>query len=134
MYMNGLQLRILNGEKEINFGAVYENAVAQELLAHGFDLYYYNNKKMGELDFMIEYQGAVLPLEIKSGKSYARHAALNNVLAVENYKISRGMVFCNENVKTVGKITYYPIYLIMFLERETEEELIYNPDFSVLTV
>lgn len=69
MYADGLQIKILGKEKEINFGAIYENAVAQELRAHGFDLYYFNSKKQGELDFMIEYQGEVLPIEVKSGKS-----------------------------------------------------------------
>ena len=64
MYVDGLQLKILNREKDINFGAIYENAAAQELKAHGFELYYFNSKKQGELDFVIEYQGNVLPLEI----------------------------------------------------------------------
>ena len=57
MYADGIQIKILNKEKDINFGSVYENAVAQELWAHGFDLYYFNNKKQGELDFVMEYQG-----------------------------------------------------------------------------
>lgn len=133
MYMNGLQLKILNKEADINFGAVYENAVAQELRAHGFDLYYYNSKRQGELDFLIEYQGKVLPLEIKSGKNYSRHAALNNVLAVENYGIPYGLVFCNENISREEKVIYYPIYMIMFLEKEKQsEDMIYSPDFSIL--
>ena len=51
MYADGLQIRILNKEVDINFGSIYENAVAQELYAHGFELYYFNSKKQGELDF-----------------------------------------------------------------------------------
>ena len=69
MYVDGLQLKILSREKDINFGAIYENVAVQELKAHGFELYYFNSKKQGELDFVIEYQGNVLPLEIKSGKA-----------------------------------------------------------------
>ncbi len=133
MYMDGLQLRILNREVDINFGAVYENVIAQELRAHGFDLYYYNSKKMGELDFLIEYKEKVLPLEVKSGKGYTRHAALSNVLAAENYDIPQGIVLSNENVSTADKITYYPIYMIMFLEKEAaKDDMIYTPDFSIL--
>ncbi|MDD2971497.1 MAG: AAA family ATPase [Lachnospiraceae bacterium] len=133
MYMNGLQLKILNREKDINFGAVYENAVAQELRAHGFEVYYYNNRKQGELDFVVEYQGQVLPLEIKSGKDYTRHVALNNVLKIENYGIHEAMVFSNENVSVHGKTIYYPIYFIMFLEKEEQiDKMIYTPDFSIL--
>lgn len=132
-YVNGLQIKILNKEKDINFGAVYENVIAQELRAHGFDLYYYNNKKLGELDFVIEYQDKVIPIEVKSGKGYTRHNALTNVLNTENYGIDEGVVLCNENVFQNGKVVYYPIYMIMFIKKEPEtEDMIYDPDFSIL--
>lgn len=133
MHMNGLQLRILNRETDINFGSIYENVIAQELRAHGFELYYYNNKKLGELDFLIEYKGYVLPIEIKSGKGYTRHVALNSVLSVENYNIPYGLVLSNHNTSAAGKVVYLPIYMIMFIEKETiQEEWIYKPDFSIL--
>lgn len=99
MYADGIQVKILNKEKDINFGSVYENAVAQELRAHGFDLYYFNNKKQGELDFVMEYQGGILPIEVKSGKDYMRHRALDNVLKNSQYEISEAIVFCNENIQ-----------------------------------
>ena len=132
MYVDGLQLKILNREKDINFGAIYENAAAQELKAHGFELYYFNSKKQGELDFVIEYQGNVLPLEIKSGKAYTRHNALDNVLKDERYAIPQALVFCNENISSHEKITYLPIYMIGFLEKEKIEEYIYSIDLSAL--
>lgn len=132
MYVDGLQLKILNREKDINFGAIYENAAAQELKAHGFELYYFNSKKQGELDFVIEYKGNVLPLEIKSGKAYTRHNALDNVLKDERYAISQALVFCNENISTVDKIVYLPIYMIGFLENEKIDEYIYSIDLSAL--
>lgn len=132
MYMDGLQLKILNKEKDINFGAIYENAAAQELKAHGFELYYFNSKKQGELDFVIEYHGNVLPLEIKSGKAYTRHNALDNVLKDERYAIPQAFVFCNENITYRDKITYLPIYMIGFLEKEKIEKYIYSIDLSAL--
>ena len=132
MYVDGLQLKILNREKDINFGAIYENAAAQELKAHGFELYYFNSKKQGELDFVIEYQKNVLPLEIKSGKAYTRHNALDNVLKDERYAIPQAFVFCNKNISTQEKIAYLPIYMIGFLEKEKIEEYIYSIDLSVL--
>lgn len=132
MYVDGLQLKILNREKDINFGAIYENAAAQELKAHGFELYYFNSKKQGELDFAIEYKGNVLPLEIKSGKAYTRHNALDNVLKDERYAIPQALVFCNENISTVDKIVYLPIYMIGFLENEKIDEYIYSIDLSAL--
>lgn len=132
MYVDGLQLKILNREKDINFGAIYENVAAQELKTHGFELYYFNSKKQGELDFVIEYQGNVLPLEIKSGKAYTRHNALDNVLKDERYAIPQALVFCNENISTVDKIVYLPIYMIGFLENEKIDEYIYSIDLSAL--
>ena len=133
MYMDNIQIKVLNREKDINFGAIYENAAAQELKAHGFDLYYFNSKKQGELDFLIEQGGEVLPLEIKSGKDYTKHAALNHVLENEDYRISKAYVFHNGNVSRKGKVLYIPIYMLMFVKKEQElENPIYKPDFSVL--
>lgn len=117
MYMNDIQLKILNEEVDINFGAIYENLAAQELKAHGFDLYYFNSRKQGELDFMIEENGHVVPIEIKSGKNYKRHAALTNVMNNPAYDIQRGIVFTNDNLSADDRITYCPIYMLMFLHR-----------------
>lgn len=133
MYMDDVQIKILNREKDINFGSVYENVAAQELKAHGFDLYYFNSKKQGEIDFLVEQGGEVLPIEIKSGKDYTKHAALNNVLQNSQYGIQNAFVFHNENLSTNGKITYYPIYMLMFVKKEKmPEEMIYKLDLDVL--
>lgn len=133
MYMDGIQLKLLNREKDINFGSVYENAAAQELKAHGYDLYYFNSKKQGELDFVIERGGDVLPIEIKSGKDYHRHAALDNVMENRDYAIPTAFVFQNDNVRADGRIVYLPIYMLMFLQKEQlPESMIYKPDLSGL--
>lgn len=133
MYADNLQMKLLMNEININFGSIYENVVAQELKCHGFDLYYYNNNRLGELDFLIEYNGAVLPIEVKSGKDYERHAALTNCISNKRYDIPKAYVFCNNNVKWAEKVTYYPIYMITFLEKTTQEQdMIYKPDLSVL--
>ena len=133
MYMDDIQLKILNHEKDINFGSIYENAAAQELRAHGFDLYYFNSRKQGELDFLIELNGEILPIEIKSGKDYMRHAALSTVMANESYAIPTAYVFQNDNVSENGKIVYLPIYMLMFLERGgLKEDLIYKIDLEGL--
>ena len=132
-YGSEIQLRILQHEAAINFGSIYENAAAQELTAHGFTLYYYNSKKFGELDYVIEQNGTVIPVEIKSGKDYSRHHALDNVLHHADYGIPQGFVFCNGNVETNGKITYYPIYMLMFLQKsELPDEILFDADFSDL--
>lgn len=116
IYGKACKLKIVSKEKDVNKGAVYENVVAQELHAHGYSLYYYNSKKKGELDFVVEHAGRVLPIEVKSGKNYEKHSALDNVLAVAEYGIEEAYVFTNDNVKVDGKLTYFPIYMAMFLQ------------------
>lgn len=117
LYHNDVQ-PIMNDKCGVNLGSVYENVVAQELKAHGFKLYYYDNKKNGEVDFLIDSVDllSVLPIEVKSGKDYYIHTALNNLLKVDEYKISNGIVFSNEaKVYTNGNVIYMPIYYVMFL-------------------
>ncbi len=133
MYMNDIQVKILNHEKDINFGSVYENVAAQELVAQGFDLYYFNSKKQGEVDFLIEHNGEVLPIEIKSGKDYTKHTALLNIMNNKDYAIKEAYVFQNDNVSVKGKIVYYPIYMLMFVKREKlKSDLIYKLDIDAL--
>ena len=132
-YGGEIQIRILQHETTINFGSIYENVAAEELTAHGYTLYYYNSKKFGELDFVIEEGGKVLPIEIKSGKEYYRHNAMDNVLMQSNYGLEEGYVFCGGNVEQIGKITYFPIYMLMFLQKkELPDELLFETDFSDL--
>ena len=118
MYMNGIQLKILNGETDINFGAIYENFIAQELKAHGFDPNYYNTAKFGELDFVVESDGEVLPIEVKSGKHYERHRALTNIMKVEEYALRKAMVFDDDAFKSKGGVRYLPVYMAMFLLKD----------------
>ena len=113
LYHNDV-LPIMNDKCGVNLGSVYENVVAQELKAHGFKLYYYDNKKNGEVD-SVDLLSA-LPIEVKSGKDYYIHTALNNLLKVDEYKISNGIVFSNEaKVYNNGNVIYMPIYYVMFL-------------------
>lgn len=132
-YSDQVKMAILNKEKSINNGALFENVVSQELLSKGHKEYYFNSKKQGELDFVIELNGKVVPLEIKSGKDYKRHSALCNVLADENYGIEYAYVFSEGNVEVSGKKVYLPIYMIAFLENEKMADTIYKLDLSGLT-
>ena len=121
LYMDGIQYRILGGETDVNFGAVYENFVAQELASKGFPLYYFNSEdRPAEVDFLIEKGGAGLPVEVKSGKNYKTHASLNDLLAESDYGIERAIVVSNANVSSSpdGRIRYLPAYYLMFLEHD----------------
>ena len=120
--------------RSINLGSVYETVVAQELRAHGFNLYYYDNKNNGEVDYLIDDadQLTVLPLEIKSGKDYKKHCALENVLKEKNYEIERAYIFSEGNVEIKDQKIYMPIYMIMFLKNTELENTIYKIDLSGL--
>ena len=110
---------VLRDEQSVNLGSVYETVVAQELHAHGFPLYYYDNKQRGEVDFIVDDYNSlsVLPIEVKSGRDYKIHSALNNFLKTQDYNISRAIVLSNERkIYTENGIVYSPIYNVMFLK------------------
>lgn len=117
-YRNNI-LAIMSDMRSINLGSVYETVVAQELRAHGYDLYYYDNKKNGEVDFLIDDPDNLsnIPIEVKSGKDYTVHSALDKFLSISEYGVRRAYVLSNErDVYVKNGITYIPIYYIMFFE------------------
>lgn len=122
IYGKATKLKIVNGAAGINKGGIFENVVAQELTAHGYASYYYVSKKFGELDFVLEHDGYVLLVEVKSGKDYTRHSALDNVLNVEEYGIPEAFVFSSANISVDGKVVYYPVYMAMFLSEDIEAD------------
>ena len=127
---------VLQDIRSINLGTVYESVVAQELAAHGFKLHYYDNKKKGEVDFLIDdYEGlTVLPLEVKSGKDYTAHSALTKFLQVPDYGINQAIVFSNEReVLTRNGITYLPVYYCMFFQNNHPQESVILPELESVT-
>lgn len=117
-YRNNIKA-VMSDIKSINLGSVYETVVAQELKAHGYDLYYYDNKKNGEVDYLIDDTDGLsnIPIEVKSGKDYTVHSALDKFLSIEEYNIKKAYVLSNEReVYTERGITYIPIYYVMFFE------------------
>lgn len=115
---------VLNDIAGINLGSLYESAVAQELKAHYNKLFYYDNKQKGEVDFLVDDSStmSVLPVEVKSGKDYMVHSALNNLMAVPDYHIASSIVFSNDReVRTKDNILYLPIYYVMFMENRMPE-------------
>ena len=115
-YASEFQLQIITGETNINFGGIFENFVAQELKAHGYGLHYFNSKAQGELDFVVEHDDKVIPIEVKSGKDYKRHNALSNVMANKDYGIQQGIVLSSGNMEQQDKVCYIPIYMVMYLK------------------
>jgi len=117
LYRNNVNA-VLNDESSVNLGSVYECVVATELAAHDRELYYYDNRTRGEVDYLIDDFDtlSVVPLEVKSGKDYKRHSAMSRFVSVPDYNIRRGYVLSNSRiVETDGKICYIPVYFSMFL-------------------
>lgn len=129
LYQNNTK-PILDDVRSINLGALYETAIASQLRAIGFErLFYYDNRKNGEVDFLIDdYEAlAVLPIEVKSGRDYQIYSAINRFVANEDYPVNEGIVLCNDrDIHVSGKIIHMPIYYSMFLKPDeaTEDNLL----------
>lgn len=125
LYGNNIRA-ILGDERSINLGSVYETVVASELIAHGFSLFYYDNRSKGEVDYLIDDYASLstVPIEVKSGKDYTVHSALNAFAQNEDYHIQKAFVVSNEReVMMKGKITYLPIYYIMFFSPDSGQNM-----------
>ena len=118
MCSGDVQYQIVNGNYGINEGSIMENMFAQQLKSNGFNLYYFDKQKVGEVDFIVEQHAELVPVEIKSGKDYKAHRALNNLLAVDEYKLKESLVFCVGNIETEDKVVYLPLYMIIFFKKE----------------
>lgn len=125
-YSTETRMKILSQNESINNGGLFENVAAQELFAHGYKIWYYNSKKQGEVDLMIEQGEDVLPIEIKSGKDYKRHSALSNILSDPNYNIPEAFVFSNSNVSRNGKVTYLPMYMLACIQKKKMDQPVFR--------
>ena len=118
LYGNNIRA-VLDDERSINLGSVYETVVASELIAHGYKLFYYDNRDKGEVDYLIDdYDSlSVVPVEVKSGKDYTVYSALSNFTKNESYNLKKAYVLSNEReIIKKDKIIYMPIYYVMFFE------------------
>lgn len=127
------KIELINKNGEVNNGAHFENVIAQQLISNGFEPYFCKKKNLGELDFVIEMSGKVVPIEVKSGKNYKTHKALANFMNVSDYHIEKAYVFSVGNVEQVGNITYLPIYMSYLLKEKTiDDVMIVDVDISGL--
>jgi predicted AAA+ superfamily ATPase len=122
------KIELINKNAEVNNGAHFENAVAQQLTANGFEPYFCKKKNIGEMDFAIEMSGKVIPIEVKSGKAYKSHKALDNFMNITDYHLNKAYVFSVENVETDGNITYLPIYMCYLLKEKKIGKMIVELD------
>lgn len=131
-YSTETKIELFNNNGEVNNGAHFENIVAQQLTANGFKTYYFKKKSIGEIDFVIEMGGKVVPIEVKSGKAYKSHKALDNFMNVKEYHIEKAYVFCVGNVEVEGAVTYLPIYMCYLLKEHKINHMIVELDMDGL--
>lgn len=131
-YPTATKIELINKNGEVNNGAHFENAVAQQLLCNGFEPYFCKKKNIGELDFLIEMDGKVVPIEVKSGKAYKTHKALDHFMNVSDYHIEKAYVFSTGNVEEDGKVTYLPIYMCYLVKEQSIGQLIVDLDMEGL--
>ena len=126
------KIELISQNGEVNNGAHFENVVAQQLLANGFEPYFCKKKNLGELDFLIEMGGKVVPIEVKSGKGYKSHKALDNYMEVPDYHLERAYVFSTFNVEKKGEVINLPIYMSYLLKEPKIDQLIVDIDMTGL--
>lgn len=131
-YPTETKMELINKNGEVNNGAHFENAVAQQLTANGFEPYFCKKKNLGEMDFAIEMDGKIIPIEVKSGKAYKSHKALDNFMSVSDYHFEKAYIFSTGNVERESNMIYLPIYMCYLLKERKLEQMIVELDISGL--
>lgn len=126
------KLELINKNSEVNNGAHFENAVAQQLTANGLEPYFCKKKNIGELDVLVEMDGKVVPIEVKSGKAYKAHKSLNNFMKISDYHIEKAYVLSVANMEQEGFVVYLPIYMCYLLKERKIGKLIVDLDMEGL--
>ena len=112
MWREPIQWQVLNGEIDINEGALTENYVASELVKKGYSLHYYDHKSRQELDFLIAENNKITIIEVKSGNDYMRHTSLDTARESNNPILGELMVTSKYPMHKVDEIQYVPLYAL----------------------
>ena len=126
------KLELINKNSEVNNGAHFENAVAQQSTANGLEPYFCKKKNIGELDVLVEMDGKVVPIEVKSGKAYKAHKSLDNFMKISDYHIEKAYVLSVANMEQEGSVVYLPIYMCYLLKERKIGKLIVDLDMEGL--
>lgn len=111
--------KLLSNKLDTNLGYVYENVVAQMLLAKGNNLFYYtmnsdNSNHLYEIDFLFSKGNKICPIEVKSG-NYRSHKSLNLFCDKFSNRIKDKYVVHTKDYKSENGIQYIPIYMVPFI-------------------
>ena len=111
--------KLLSDKLDVNLGYVYENVVAQMLIAKGNNLFCYTMKSetsnhLYEIDFLTSVKDKICPLEVKSG-NYRTHKSLDAFCNKFSNRIGSKYVVHTKDYKWENGIYYIPMYMVPFL-------------------
>ena len=131
--MENVQFDLLSGNLDVNLGSILENIVAQQLKANGYDLFYFDAKKYGEVDFVVSGGVHTRLIEVKSGNDYKKHSALDKIRSVSEWTFRDSIVLCKGNLEAADDVLYLPWYMMIFVCPDAPPQgLIYEVDLSAL--
>lgn len=117
---NVIYSKLLSDKLQANLGYLFENVVAQMLVASGRKLFYYTfptdkDRHLYEVDFLISDKDKIDPIEVKSS-GYKAHASLDAFCAKYSWKIKTPIIIYTKDMAKVGGVNYYPVYMVPFLD------------------
>lgn len=124
--MSGLSAKVIIYGNEIfqEFkGALIENYVAQELVRQGHGTFYWTSAGQAELDFILQLQDAIYPIEVKSGTSTKKRSLITYI---QKYQPNLAIRLSPMNLKLDGAILNCPLYLIEKLNKLIEKNAKYQ--------
>ena len=131
--MENVQFDLLGGNLDVNLGSILENIVAQQLKANGYDLFYFDAKKYGEVDFVVSGGVHTRLIEVKSGNDYKKHSALDKIRSVSEWRFRDSIVLCKGNLEVIDDVLCLPWYMMIFVCPDAPPRgLIYKVDLSAL--
>lgn len=110
---------MLDGKLSVNRGMFFENAVSQELVSQGCDLWFTEFEKEGsgrkyEVDFILPDGSGIVPLEVKSSRSTI-HSSLDKLMGKYRDRIGKAYVVHSKDLRVDGDLVYLPIYMLPFI-------------------
>ncbi|MCD8119674.1 MAG: AAA family ATPase [Lachnospiraceae bacterium] len=111
--------KLLSDKLDVNMGYVYENAVAQMLIARGNNLFYYTmesdtSNHLYEIDFILSSGNKISPVEVKSG-DYRGHKSLDIFCDKYSSRVGEKYVVHVKDYKWENGIHYLPVYMVPFM-------------------
>ncbi len=116
---NDIYAKLLSDKLPANLGYLYENLVAQMMVASGRELYYHTWGKKGsthyyEVDFLISEGSKINAFEIKSSGS-GKHESIREFCTKFSQNINRAYLISQKDVGKDGNLLLKPFYLLPFL-------------------